>query len=648
MDIRKRKISLFQIISYLLLIACLLGTINYVRLKKNNIISSDESSEMILGSLLASENSIISKNWHYSTELRVLNANIFYSFFFHFTDSWHLVRVCALFSMYMLLLVVYWGLSRVCKFNKFFAVTAVVFFLPFSSDYYHFVLMGGYYFAVIITSLFTLAIAELFLHLSGWKKNALAAFSFIFALLTCLGGMRQLFFTYIPLFAASCIMLLPRFRRSNGNKWFVFAAITLLGGVIGVMINLKVLAEIYSFQNWGTVSYSEFSIDRITDILNGIVNSFGRTLGYTTGRLFSDSLLNNTVCACWILLTAASVWYAIKNHRNISAEYARLTVFTCASYVFYIVFYSFTTMLHFTRYNITIICLSFPLAAMFLDQVKWKKIISTGMLAGLVLLTVVRGANYYVKNWNYDPNVENRRIAKFLVTEGYYNGYATFWFANDLTEFSNGKLDVWHWIDGTHDIGITLVTDIDHTWEWLQKVIHDTTHPVGKTFLLFTVGEDENNNWHEQLQTAEKIYSSDHYVIYGFEDYDHLIATLYPGYDFVFGENQWVENGEDIGDRRVLYAGGVSHGPYQTLWPGKYQIVIEGHDLSETSVRCAYGEESRSIYIAPLEETDDLLKYEFELTEKVFDNELWIKNVSEDPGSKVEIDSISIKRIAKQ
>ena len=99
MEIRKRKISLFQIISYLLLITCLLGTINYVRLKKNNIISSDESSEMILGSLLASENSIISKNWHYSTELRVLNANIFYSFFFHFTDSWHLVRVCALFKI---------------------------------------------------------------------------------------------------------------------------------------------------------------------------------------------------------------------------------------------------------------------------------------------------------------------------------------------------------------------------------------------------------------------------------------------------------------------------------------------------------------------------------------------------------------------
>ena len=80
----------------------------------------------------------------------------------------------------------------------------------------------------------------------------------------------------------------------------------------------------------------------------------------------------------------------------------------------------------------------------------------------------------------------------------------------------------------------------------------------------------------------------------------------------------------------------------------EYQIVIEGHDLSKTSVRCAYGEESRSIYIEPLEENDDLLKYEFDLTEKVYDNELWITNISEDPGSEVEIDSISIKRIVKQ
>ena len=648
MKIGKQKISLFQIISYLLLIVCLLGTINYVRLKKNNTLSSDESSEVLLGSILAEENSILSRNWHYSTELRVLSPNIIYSFFFHFTDSWHLVRVLSSACMYIILLAVYWALSRVCHFSKFFPLTAAVFFIPFSNDYYQFTLMGGQYFPVIVITLFTLVIAEFYLELTGWKAKALLLFSFLFAIIVGLGGQRQLFFTYIPLFAASAIMLLPYFKKTRGEKWFVFSAVSLAGSIIGWMINIKILAEIYSFDTWSSVSYIEFSSERFTSIVDGIITSFGRTFGYTTGKLFSDSLLNNVVCASWILMTIISVWYAFRSRQKISPEYARITAFTASSYIFFVVFYSLSSMYYNPRYNISLVCLSFPLATLFAGQVKWKKAVSTGFLAGLVLLTALRGLNYYVSKWNYDPDAELRRIAKVLVSEGYENGYATFWFANILTEFSNGTLDVWNIIDGTHDIGVTLVTDIDQTFKWLQKVSHDTTHPVGKTFLLFTAGEDNNNNWREQLKDAKVIYNSDHYKIYGFENYDHLIDTLYPGYDFVFGENQWVENGEDIGDHRVLYEGGVSRGPYQTLWPGKYEIVIEGNNLSETEVRCAYGEESRSIYIAPLEQNDELLKYEFELTEKVYDNELWIKNVSESPDSKVAINSVSIKRVVSQ
>lgn len=635
-------------LSWLLLVVCLLGTLNYVRLKKNNTLSSDESSEVLLGSILAEENSILSKNWHYSTELRVLSPNIIYSFFFHFTDSWHVVRILSSASMYIILLAVYWALSRVCHFSKFFPLTAAVFFIPFSNDYYQFTLMGGQYFPVIVITLFTLVIAECYLKISGWKAKTLLIFSFLFSVIVGLGGQRQLFFTYIPLFTASAIMLLPYFKKTRGEKWFIFSAVSLAGSIIGWMINVKILAGIYSFDTWSSVSYTEFSSERFISIIDGIITSFGRTFGYTTGKLFSDALLNNAVCACWIFITIASIWYAVRNRLKISPEYARITAFTVFTYIFFVVFYSLTSMYYNPRYNISIVCLSFPLAALFAGEVNWKKAISNGILAGLVLLTALRGLNYYVSRWNYDPDVELRRIAKVLVSEGYENGYATFWFANILTEFSNGTLDVWDIIEGSLDIGVTLVTDIDQTYKWLQKVSHDTTHPVGRTFLLFTTGEDKNNNWREQLKFADIIYSSDKFVIYGFEDYDHLIDTLYPGYDFVFGENQWVENGEDVGDRRVLYEGGVSHGPGQTLWPGKYEIMIEGNNLSETEVRCAYGEESRSIYIDPLEQNDNVLKYEFELTEKVYDNELWVKNVSEAPDSKVEINSISIKRIVKQ
>ncbi len=645
MDTKSRKYILFQIFSYLLLAACLFGTINYVRLKKNNTISADESSEMLLGRILADENSLISKNWYYSTELEVINTNVFYALFFHITDSWHMVRVCATFSMYLLLLFVYFGLSRVCHFRDFFAITAAVLFIPFSIDYYDFILKGAYYFPVITTSFFTLLLAELYLQLSGKKAGVLLIFSFIFSLVTGLGGLRQLFITYIPLILASAFMLIPKIKKPNSEKWLIYSAVSLIGSGIGWVINAKVLAGIYHFDTWSTVTFSEFSSKRIGEIIDGVFISLGRTLGYTTGRLFSDSLLNNAVCGLWILITVASIWYAFRNHQKVSPEYVRLVIFTVCSYVFYIVFYSFTTMYHRPRYNIPIICLSFPLAALFMGQIKWKKAVSTVLLTALVLLTAVRGLNYYVSNWNYDRNVELRRISKVLVSEGYYNGYATFWYANNLTEFSNGKLDVWSLIDGTFDKGIKLVTDIDHTYQWLQKVCHDTEHPVGKTYLFFTAGENRNNNWKEQLEGAEIIYSSDHYVVYGFEDYYHLIDTLYPGYDFVFGEGQWLENGEDVGEHRELFAGGLSYGPYLTLWPGKYELTIRGSGLDEAEVRTSYGEERRSIYMEPIEQNGNLLKYEFELKEKRFDTEVLIQNPSDASDSIIEIDSISLMRI---
>lgn len=638
---QKRKYYIFQTFSYLLLAVCLLFTINYVRTKKNNTITADESSEMLLGSILTSENNILSKNWYYSTELEVLNTNIYYSFFFHFTDSWHLVRTLSVFSMYLTLLLVYWGLSRVCRFSKFFAITAAVMLLPLSNDYYHFILMGGYYFPVIITSFFTLAIAELYLKLSKWKAHLLLAFSFIFAILIGLGGMRQIFFTYIPLFVTSLIMLLPVFKKYGNGKWFVFSASSFAGSMIGWAVNMFALTKIYHFDTWSDVSYTEFSFQRLGEILSGFFDSWG----YTAGKLFSDSLLNNTVCGLWLLMTAASLWYAVRNRQKISASYARLTGFTIFSYIFYIVFYTFTTMYHNPRYNVSIVLMTLPLAALFLDQLDLKKSVSAGILFVLVLLTVGRGMNFYISNWNLDLNTELRHIAKVLVTEGYYNGYATCWYGNNMTEFSNGKLDVWILIDGSHDIGISMVTDIDQTKHWLQKVSHDTTHPVGKTFLFFTKGEDKNNNWRAQLKNAEVIYSSESYKVYGFADYEHLIDTLYPGYHFVFAENRWVENGENKNDRLILASGESSRIAEMTLWPGKYEITAAGNNLRNTELSVVYGDEDNPITITSAERRDDWVRYEFELQEKVYDTEILIQNISSDQDTFAGLDLIDITRL---
>lgn len=73
----------------------LLFLLLYLNGRIDRLLDSDMSSEMILGQLLARENAVLTPHWYYSTELRVLNTQIIYAFFFKLMNNWHLVRMAA-------------------------------------------------------------------------------------------------------------------------------------------------------------------------------------------------------------------------------------------------------------------------------------------------------------------------------------------------------------------------------------------------------------------------------------------------------------------------------------------------------------------------------------------------------------------------
>ena len=57
------------------------------------VLNSDMSSELILSNLLNQEKGILSTNWFYSTELRVLNTQLVFAPLFNFFESWTNVRI---------------------------------------------------------------------------------------------------------------------------------------------------------------------------------------------------------------------------------------------------------------------------------------------------------------------------------------------------------------------------------------------------------------------------------------------------------------------------------------------------------------------------------------------------------------------------
>ena len=78
---------------------CLIGLFvflsAFMQLHGDCLTDSDISSEMLLAEILNGEHALVSKNWYYSTELRVLNIQLLYSFFFHLFGDWTMVRTGA-------------------------------------------------------------------------------------------------------------------------------------------------------------------------------------------------------------------------------------------------------------------------------------------------------------------------------------------------------------------------------------------------------------------------------------------------------------------------------------------------------------------------------------------------------------------------
>ena len=264
-----------------------------------------------------------------------------------------------------------------------------------------------------------------------------------------------------------------------------------------------------------------------------------------------------------------------------------------------------------------------------------------------MLATAFSGFVFYRDSWKEDSNEELRKISKSLISQGYYNGYSYFWYANLLTAVSNGQINVWDYTENLHHPEIYDYFDVDRTMEWLQLVRHEYQHPEGKVFILCNTDEYENHMLRGQFKPEKIIYQSFDYVILGYDDYEDMIDNLYPGYDFDFDGSMWMENGEDVNGHRKLYVGGVSHGPYKTFWPGTYMLTVTGKGLEDAAVFCIadYGKEQFEIKTEKRSDTE--MVYTFDLEEKSFDFETVIRNLSDEPDSVVDLESVSIRRCPK-
>lgn len=486
-------------------------------------INADDASELVLARLLAKENRLITDSWFYSTELRVLNTQLVYTFFFKWTDNWHAVRVLSLALMEIMLVASCLLYCRSLKAGPKAVLLSALLITPFSREYLSVVLVGGYYIPHIMISFGVLALAEKGLE-SGKKGRWRLALGVAVSLLAGMGGPRQLVILYLPLMLACGFLWMKANREGKGlaqsKRYAVICALFFGAAAVGYGLNAAVLSRIFFFQSFDEIKFVPFSFERLEMVIAGLLNSYG----FAAGKAFSKHLLSNVACALWVLTTAAALRRGLKSQEDDPAYY-RLSVYVLFALAVFTGLYLFTDSMYYDRYNIPLIVFTVPLAACYFKR--WDGKVALSRLLAVAMVAVC-GLSWIGQApfLTADANTELKTIAKTLTENGYDKGYASFWNANILTELSNGQIEVW---DFGNANDLKRVETIDQRYDWLQPTAHATETPEGSVFLLLSANQYETCHWREALEDERVVYQSEGYILFGFEDYGDIPEGMVRG-----------------------------------------------------------------------------------------------------------------------
>ena len=321
-----------------------------------------------------------------------------------------------------------------------------------------------------------------------------------------------------------------------------------------------------------------------------------------------------------------------------------MVAFFVSALIIYISFYCVTDMHLQDRYFLPIAALSIPLLALFFENVRFYK---TGrfIAAGFLLCVTVFCFGYFQLFKDLDKNADRRDVVRYLLEEGYENGYGLFWDANVLTALSNGRIDVWVLDHESDNSFLNGIKNFDQTSHWLQLKRHDTGHPEGKVYMLFNEFDFENNPWRNEYLEQDLVYKNDTYYITGYDDYDtmksHLFAAYEP-YEYDLIDNAFLLNGEDTDKGRLVHPGGCSSGPNITLDSGEYGAIIKGSNLENAIFRSTSDSGAADVRNKEKLRTDNALEYKLYLEDETDSFETLIENETD---RDVIIDSITLYKL---
>ena len=522
--------KVWQALPWLWMAAAYLFDLWYQLVPGKWIVDSDLASEMILSDLLNKEGTIISHNWFYSTELKVVNLQWFYRLgLLIFPNDWHLARTfgmaitLALFAAAMLFFVKCAGLGRA----GLWMVGTLLW--PFGQHYLVYAIYGGYY--LVYTFFYMLVLALVLRSLNADKKHC--ALQWVLAcVITAVAGMngvKQLMVFHAPLCLAAAILLVLALHSCGKTDWkaaldacrkevrlLAASLVTAMAAAAGYFVSNAVLSRMYDFKSYNFIVWNRdedwFTLDRI---LMDFFHEFGYENGSGVFHFGGIAAAVGLLLGCWMFFCIVRLLLRLdKLERNDKLLVLLLVAMLAVCGVAYTYFHEYYLYFWLMNMPVAIAVMAVEIKTEDFHILGARQLLGVGLAVCFTLCAVST-----VRQEQEHPYLAHKGLntaAEWLVDNGYTQGYSTFWNGNAMTELTSGKLEVW-----------TLQSlDRDDVPNWLQPKSHLTTDPEHPFLLIDTETDGPAENAKLiQYGDCTEVYNDGRYVIYDFADADALHAA---------------------------------------------------------------------------------------------------------------------------
>ncbi len=509
----KKKINRFSLqegLFFALFVAVLGALALFCIFCPDNLMHSDTTAEVVLSKLLAEEGGLLSKNWFYSTEIRIVYTHLIMIPLFWLFSDYTLVKFLSVFICYAILIFAYYMFGkRFSMERKWHFLCLALLFAPLSNEYLDMMFIGCFYTAQTICMY--LVISFILKEKKAGKMRVLRGVLLcVAALILGLSGLRYLASLYLPMLLAYVFVVLAepgQQKKENAGPILFSALMTGFAGV-GFLINKFYLAVHYSFDTTSEVAF--VPIAEVPERFLRSIRLMIEFMGYREIKVVSGlGAVNAVKCLFLLAFVGIMVWLWKNRMEMLSAAERFLLYFFL--FLFLINWYMliFTNVLMQYRYWLPVYVIGVLLIGIFMQkwnpQITCQKVVMAVFLAGVVL------ASLYGELWQdvkYNDCEKRYGYMEFLEENDYDFGYATFWNASVTEYLADGKIKVGN-LGGENGVAAP--------YEWLTpKSYYRAGFHEGKTFLLLARTEEAGmlKGDFTVMDDAECVYQDEYYAVY--------------------------------------------------------------------------------------------------------------------------------------